>query len=116
MTVDLSGCLWDDIKWTLGLVNYGRIEGTITDTEGVPIEGIHMLLGPQIDGEIDFIDPYIDDDTDEDGKYRLDKVPVGDDHMVSAYDYATHYKTTFTIDTVVNARETTIVNLTMRPR
>ena len=45
----LSGCdLIEDTKWLFGLVDYGRIEGIVTNSEGTPIENIRISCSESI--------------------------------------------------------------------
>ena len=70
----VSGCdIWEGVKWALGLVNYGRIEGTVMDIEGNPVEEATISTDAKI-GTRQYEETST---TDSEGKYTLNTVPPG---------------------------------------
>lgn len=70
-----SGCdLIEGLKWLIGAVNYGRIEGTVTDIEGTAIEGATITSEAIGQGTRPAEETAT---TDSEGKYTIDMVPPG---------------------------------------
>jgi hypothetical protein len=72
-----------EININLDLTNITGVEGVVTDSEGVPVEGALILFGP-IEGSPDDTIGY-KAITDKDGYYRLTGMPEGEYYLTYIY-------------------------------